>query len=211
MFCGTGERDVFRAGMIEGAQLAGKLGMPQLKPTDAIPRNLTPFNKAITEPERGQKWVHFFIDDYQFERIWNAPQRYLPLLRQFEGVVSTDYSMLVGMPEAQQIWNCYRNRAVACWMQREGIAVIPTASWSTPESYGWCFDGLPQGGTIAISTNGCLKNKRSEYYFQQGYARLLQACKPDRVILYGRMPKNFGDSRIIQMDSYSQEMKRRIK
>ena len=52
----------------------GKL-MPELEPCDCVPVGLMGFNycKRATRFDCG---VHFFIDDYQFERLWNKPQAY---------------------------------------------------------------------------------------------------------------------------------------
>ncbi|MBW4687093.1 MAG: DUF4417 domain-containing protein [Komarekiella atlantica HA4396-MV6] len=32
------------------------------------------------------------------------------------------------------------------------MQVIPSVNWSTEESYYFCFEGLPIGGTLAITT-----------------------------------------------------------
>lgn len=34
------------------------------------------FNYAASTARRAGKGVHFFLDDYQFERVWNNPDRY---------------------------------------------------------------------------------------------------------------------------------------
>lgn len=67
------DRDPFRHDLIAGAELVGQYGFPKLRPAQFIPRNLIPFNQAMTERRPDEKWVHFFVDDYQFERIWNTP------------------------------------------------------------------------------------------------------------------------------------------
>lgn len=148
--------------------------IPKLKATHYIPEILVPFNFAITEKSPENKWVHFFIDDYQFERIWNTPNKYLNILKRFNGVITTDFSMFLSMPKAQQIWNCFRNRVVAYWLQNNGLNIIPTAGWSDKESFKWCFDGLAKNSTVAITSVGTRKNGVYKNNFNQGLYELIK-------------------------------------
>lgn len=123
--------DVFKWERVKDAKLVGKYDMPELMPClCAEPRNPVVFHMAKSAKAPQDRWFHFFEDDYQFERIWNRPDSYLMLLKKFEGGISTDFSMYLDMPKAQQIWNCWRNRVMAYWMQRNGINVIPNACWA---------------------------------------------------------------------------------
>lgn len=58
----------------------GDYDFPMLRKSTAIPNRLLPFNYAKTVKDY-DCWLHFFIDDYQFERIWNNPQKYLCLIK----------------------------------------------------------------------------------------------------------------------------------
>ncbi len=69
----------------------GKYGIPEIKPeTDIRIDKLTwiPINYALTAKDKAAKGVHFYKDDYQFERFWNNPDKYIPLLQQFGAVCS---------------------------------------------------------------------------------------------------------------------------
>lgn len=185
--------------------------MPALEATHFKPTDIIPFNQAVSQNNPSGKWIHFFIDDYQFERVWNSPNKYLSVLKRFSGVITTDFSMYTDMPRAHQIYNCWRNRAMAYWMQSNGINIVPTICWSDAVSYDWCFEGLPKGGSVALSTNGCLSNIASEYYFICGYDEMIRRLEPESVLIYGRRPKNFHDNRAYFIESYSQIMKKRLK
>ena len=113
-----------------------------------------PFNCFKSEKYPDEKWVHFFIDDYQFERVYNFPNRYIPLLKRFKGVMAPDFSLYTDMPVALQIYSVYKNRYMANLWQKNDIQVIPTVSWSTPESYRFCFEGIAKKSVVAVSTNG---------------------------------------------------------
>lgn len=49
--------------------------IPELAPVDIVPSRMLPFNYAKSS-YIGNACVHFFIDDYQFERVWQFPTRY---------------------------------------------------------------------------------------------------------------------------------------
>ncbi|MDO4591028.1 MAG: DUF4417 domain-containing protein [Slackia sp.] len=134
----------------------GESGFPDLEPCDAVPDGAVPFNYAKTTPEnrRSGKMLHFFKDDYQFERVWNNTDRYLEYLRGYECVLTPDFSLYMDMPAPMQAWNRYRSQALGMYWQRNGIRVVPTLSWAQPESYSFCFEGIPRHATVATSTVG---------------------------------------------------------
>ena len=79
----------------------GKYGIPIIKPeTDIRIDKLEwiPVNYALTAKDKATKGVHFYKDDYQFERFWNNPDKYIPLLQQFGAVCSPDFSLYSDMP-----------------------------------------------------------------------------------------------------------------
>lgn len=57
--------------------------------------------------------------------MWNNPSRYLAILKNFKGVITTDFSIYRNMPIAMQIWNTYRNRALTYNLQSNGVDIIP--------------------------------------------------------------------------------------
>ena len=121
---------------------AGKYDIPQLtgsKITD-FPE-LIGFNYAKTTKNRQNKGVHFFLDDYQFLRLWNNPTAYLDILKGFRCVLTPDFSLYADFPTAMQIYNHYRKHWLGAFWEDNGIEVIPTICWSDEKSFKWCFDG----------------------------------------------------------------------
>ena len=89
----------------------GKYGIPEIKPeTDIRIDKLEwiPVNYALTAKNKATKGVHFYKDDYQFERFWNNPDKYIPLLQQFGAVCSPDFSLYSDMPLAVQLFMHYK-------------------------------------------------------------------------------------------------------
>ena len=60
-----------------------------------------------------------------------------------------------------KIWNIYRSRAIGQYYQEQGIKVIPTISWAEKETFEFCFDGIPKGSIVSISTIGVKQNKEA--------------------------------------------------
>ena len=90
-------------------ELAGEYGVPVLRPV-SLPGRLEwiRFNHALREAHRDRYGVHFFIDDYLFQRAWHDPPRYALFLRQFPAVLTPDFSMFTDYPPAVQIYNHWR-------------------------------------------------------------------------------------------------------
>lgn len=167
----------------------GKYGIPDISPTDFTGCEFIGFNYAKTEKNRQEKGVHFFLDDYQFERVWNRPETYLKLLQQFKYVMSPDFSTYTDFPMAIQLYNHYKKHWIASFWQENGINVIPTISWSNEESFEWCFDGEPTNSVVAVSSVGTQANKDSKKIFINGYTEMTKRLRPKTILFYGWVPE----------------------
>lgn len=79
----------------------GKYDIPQIEPVKAYPQGeFIPVNYHYTAKDTKSKIVHFFVDDYQFIRYWNTPDKYIPKLSQFAAVCAPDFSTYTDMPLA---------------------------------------------------------------------------------------------------------------
>lgn len=190
--------------------ICGEFDFPIVRKCNEIPNMLIPFNHAITSKEN-DGWLHFFIDDYQFERVWNSPKRYLPIIRRFNGVIAPDFSLFSDMSKSQQIYNCWRNRALSAWLQENGVKVIPTIEWSDKKSLDWCLDGLPKNSTLAVQTNGSFKNSATKLDFIRGMEQICNELNPSALVIYGRGYefKNYFKN-VHFYESYCQNLKKRL-
>lgn len=166
----------------------GQYGIPQIQPTQFEKCDFIGFNYAKSCKDRTDKGVHFFVDDYQFNRLWTNIDGYLEMLSQFKCVMSPDFSTYTDFPKAIQIYNHYRKHWVGAYLQEYGINVIPTISWSTKDSFDWCFDGEPQGGCVAVSSQGCIASKEKRKLFMDGYCEMVARLQPETIIFYGQVP-----------------------
>ena len=60
--------------------------------------------------------VHFFLDDYRFENIYNNPEKKIETLKQYKAVLTPDFSMYVEMPIALQLFSTFKNRWVGAYL-----------------------------------------------------------------------------------------------
>lgn len=66
--CGTGYENSTRA-IFQGA---GEYDIPIIEPTKITENNFIGFNEVLSS-KQNNCGVHFFLEDYQFQRLWNTP------------------------------------------------------------------------------------------------------------------------------------------
>lgn len=174
----------------------GMWGIPFAKRCDIVPEKLIPFNIAVSDCRKGKNLdcgVHFFINDYRFERVWTCPEKYIDILSRFSGgIIAPDFSVYTDMPPAMQIWQHFRSRMFSYMCYQAGIPVIPNLIFSGSNTYssrnGWVFNGIESGGTVCLSNSGCRKIKDHRIALQRGFNSFLEQCTPKTVIIYGDVP-----------------------
>lgn len=80
-------KDVFLAGLVQHARFEGPWEMPVISASERLPDKLLAFDHALSK-DRFDHFVHFYIDDERFERIWKRPGDYLARLSKFQGAIS---------------------------------------------------------------------------------------------------------------------------
>ena len=181
----------------------GYYHIPILKACHYMPEDLIGFNYVKSSKEiTSGVGVHFFLDDYQFARLWNNPYENIDRLKKYACVLTPDFSLYMDMPLAMKIWNVYRSHMIGQMMQDAGLEVIPTLQWADEETYKFCFDGIESGGVVAVSTVGVMRDKEARRIWCSGMDAALAKVKPECVICYGsRMDYDFGKVRIKYIDA----------
>lgn len=168
----------------------GEYDIPQIIGIDDVQvKEWIPFNYALTCKEPQEKGVHFFLDDYQFERVWNNIDKYTEVLQRFKAVMSPDFSMFTVNPKALQIYQHFRKHFIGAYWQANGLTVIPTINWSDEKSFEWCFDGEPTNSVVAISTVGSMNSKANKEGFYKGYEEMKKQLRPKKILCYGTLPE----------------------
>lgn len=208
--------DVMREYMIEGAELDGAYQFPMMPRYTGRPgADTVDFKDSFDRRIKNHRnlTVNFYIHDNEFEKIWNCPDKYIEHLKCFNSVIAPDFSMAVGeggMPFAMNIWQKYRNHAIAHYLYMNGIRIIPNVNIPPEYCYDWIFDGIPKKSTVACCTNGRVKSKASRLEFCKGFQEMVRRLEPLRVIIVGRIPQELQtDIEIISFKSRNQKIKDR--
>ena len=153
------QRDVFHAHVVDGATFAGEMDLPTMHAVSLVGTNhirLVPFSVAISPSCTDyDAFVDFYEDDYQFERFWNNPSRYIGRIERFAGAIEPDFSTCLDFPIALKAYNTYRNQALGSFLQRSGMICIPNARCEP--DLPWMLDGTPHESVIAIGARAAVK------------------------------------------------------
>lgn len=187
--------DGFHSYLVEGATVVGEPGIPMLMDLRnvQIPKDIIPFEKAKHAKNKRQ-YVHFYMHDKYFADVLISTTKYLNLLKQFDGVITPDCSLLIGQSPCLQQTNTYLNRAVGFYLQKNGIPVIPNIRWSDESSFEYCFLGIPKNSIVSVSTHGCIHSNEQKDMFKKGLWAMIDELHPTDVLIHGYMPESvFGE------------------
>ena len=174
-----------------------------------LPKRIIAFHEAMSVSQTDfDAIVHFYVSDDRFIRLFREPEKYVPKLKQYKYVLSPDMSQYLEMPYYSRYANNCHNKAMAQYLQRQGVHIIANVTWSQPDSYDYCFAGIPCGTTIAINSNGVNASSDSKYLWYQGYEEALRRLQPTCIIRYGqKMPGEREEISIYYDNTYLRRMR----
>lgn len=165
----------------------GKYDIPILKESNSECTEFIGFNE-VNKVRNTKRGVHFYLDDYQIDRVWRCPERYIDRLKQFKAVMTPDFSIYGDLPKAMQIYNHYRRMWCGAFWQFIGIEVIPCVCWGDSETYDLCFSGYQKGGVVSVSSVGTQRRAEDKESFLQGYNEMIKRLEPKKILFYGKVP-----------------------
>ena len=185
-----------------------EIDIPIIKAVDFFPSGMIPFNEAMSSLNKGtplKGTVHMFLGDRNLESVWTYAEKYAEMLKNYEAVLSPDFSVYANWDNAVNLYNLYRNRFIGAYFQQQGLTVIPTVTWSTEKTYDFAFLGLEPEGTYAISANGCFSSdnhyrETSLGVYREGMKEFVKRLNPKRIILHGSkdIPEaDYGDAQVL--------------
>ena len=203
--------DGFQEYLTVDATIVGTPGIPMLMDLDnvQVPRDILPFTKA-RRCQNKRQYVHFYMHDREFSRVLTATDRYLDILKLYDGVITPDCTMLIGQSPCLQQANTYMNRAVGFYLQKHGIPVILNIRWSDESSFDYCFLGVPKGMMVSVSTHGCITSREERRMFKTGVSAMLETIQPEIVLVHGYMPDDiFGEyAKQVEFHRYASQFER---
>lgn len=130
-----------------------------------------------------------YLYDYKFERVWKRPDQDVEKLTCYHAILSPDFSMYLELSPVMQLYNVFRNRWCGAYFSSKGIRVVPTVSWGEESTFDFCFAGIPQGSTVAVSTymvSAHGNHADQKEFFLKGYQEMLRRIEPERIICYNK-------------------------
>jgi len=195
----VGCKDVWNAHMAQNA-VFGAQDIPFCPTTTkSLPSTIITWEeaKAIYKERISKKdynfkfdaFVCFYIDDYKFDGprgIWHDCKQALKVLRHFAGVITPDFSTYQDFPEPIKLYATYRMRLFGYWLGVNGLEVINNVRWGTPETWDYCFEGIPKNSIVAIGTVGGSPRKHIDKdRFENGLFKMVEMLAPHTIIVYG--------------------------
>lgn len=184
------QMEVLMLGHLFDLRVDNKMRVPIIdgyEVTDPLPERIIAFHEAMNASQTDfDAIVHFYISDSLFIRLFHNPDKYVPKLKQFKYVLSPDMSQYIEMPFFSRYNSNCHNKAMAQYLQRQGVNIIANVTWSLLDSYEYCFAGIPKGTTIAINSNGVNASTDSKYLWHRGYEEAIRILQPTRIIRYGQ-------------------------
>lgn len=168
------EMPIIKRNMLPLPPIDGMLSYNDTKPQD---------NRVDTQ----SLLVHFFKDDPRFESLYSEKSEKkdsdrMKKLAQYSAVCTPDFSVYPEMPLPLQSMQVLKNRWCGAHWQDKGLLVVPTVTWADERSFAFCFDGLPQHATLAVSTVGCKQYRKQ---FLRGYEKMMEVLQPELIFCYG--------------------------
>lgn len=132
---------------------------------------------------RESSLVTMFNYDYELEKLWQNPFRYLTKLLGFYAICTPDYSVYANMNYNDIRFNIYRNRWYGSFLQEKGFKVVPSISWALEDTYDLCFSGVEKGSIVIVSTLGACSNWNN---FINGFNKMKDIINPSLIIIFGK-------------------------
>ena len=161
-------------------------GFPEVKKTDFNFKGKIYSVAFGNRVKRFNSILHFFVDDFKFESVFNNLANGLKTIsrKKIKYVCAPDFSMYQDWPHSVNIFNIYKNRLITrYWQENSHKNIIPSVSWSNPESYQYCFDGLPKKGIFSLT-----HFVKDDGDWHRGFIKFYEKCEPDKIAVFGIMP-----------------------
>jgi hypothetical protein len=146
-----------------------------------------------TEKAKGAT-LSFFLSDNRLESLWARPEHYAEQFVRYGigSLVEVDYSLWQDAPLVEQLWNTHRQRSLARRWQERGILVAPCLNWSGPESFEFCFSGVPSHCPLAyVECRTASSSAEDRHAFSLGLHEAIRQVRPRTLVIYGGVPNEW--------------------
>lgn len=176
---------------LQEAELEERFGFPILDPVHVTPDFSISLPKSAKNLKTKNTIVHCYVEDSYLEPVWKDARRYVDNLRYYPYMVMPDLTVTAFMPPAMQVWNRFRNMALARYFHDLGIPVVPSLGVLSDKDSDFMLYGMPEDSTVSVSTKGRLRQKEEHQLFMRGLYHVLDVLKPRNLLMFGSIPSDW--------------------
>lgn len=129
----------------------------------------------------------FYVDDRRFEGFWYQPDVYVAkvLNAGIPIAIAPNFSLWADAARATHLYNVFRSRWVARYMQEAGIRVIPDINWADERSFEFCLIGIPEEPPAVAVQLQTLRHEDEIASAVRGLSIALERLRPKQILVYG--------------------------
>jgi hypothetical protein len=145
-------------------------------------------NRSTVGLDKHTAFLSFYTRDYKFDPVWDNTAEIVErwIADGWLAIISPNWSLWSTQPQIQNMYNVFRSRWVARYLQGVGIKVIPDIDWINIASFEFSLLGIPEAlPCVSIQCQTGLKNKAEESNRSEGIAHILGTLKPRQLLVYG--------------------------
>ncbi|MCU9996182.1 DUF4417 domain-containing protein [Mobiluncus mulieris] len=173
------------AHLLKRLSLRGESEIPQILPCSTIPKRLVAWSEAKLVDNKSGAWLHFYEDDYKFKEIWDDSELLFSTAREFDGIISPDFSLYYDAPYPVKLTNTYRNQLLGAAAQARGIPTIANVRLSGRDSACYALAGVPHKSVIALGLHGTVKEPENRAIVRDEIEVIVNTVEPIAIVVYG--------------------------
>lgn len=129
----------------------------------------------------------FYTDDRRFEMLWEEPDKYTAKLLNFgiTASIAPNFSLWADGARAGHLYNVFRSRYTARYLQEAGIAIIPDVNWADERSFNFCLLGIPENPPAIAVQLQTIKTTAERGRAVAGLQLAITKLQPGSLLVYG--------------------------
>lgn len=129
----------------------------------------------------------FYTDDRRFEMLWEEPDKYTAKLLNFgiTASIAPNFSLWADGARAGHLYNVFRSRYTARYLQEAGIAIIPDINWADERSFEFCLLGIPENPPAVAVQLQTIKTADERGRAVAGLKLAIDRLRPGSLLVYG--------------------------
>jgi hypothetical protein len=159
----------------------------------SIPKKLCSFDQKSRITNSQVTALHFYVSDSKFRNVLTSPEKYLNGFMQVGALLTPDITISKEMAQWARIRNTHLSRCLGAYFLARHFEVIPSLRWSEVSDLDFVLEGIPKNSIFSVGAYGSYRDKELRDTLEQGLVQAVARLKPQAIMIYGRLDKNFGN------------------